>query len=153
MDRQDELNSRILERINISNNLNVRYDPRSISTKYTLPNTISNLNNFSDVHKFGSFNDFSDKIGDESILRNQTCPLQHCSDNVYIPSKNSDLYKYEINNNPDNPNNNVGQLFPGLFRNSIFSNIDNKNNLILEEKDFSTKELFNNDTRQQLKNS
>ena len=150
MDRTDELNSRIFERNNISNNLNIRFDPRSLSTKYTLPQSINELNNFKNLtsdNKIGSLDEYAEKINDESILRNQIYPLQNCSSNQYIPDKNSDLYNYEMNNS----NNPTQQLFPGLFKKNIFSkseNLDTSENLENDKK-----QLFNNDTRQQLKNS
>jgi len=100
MDRNDELNSRIFERNNISNNLNIRFDPRSLSTKYTLPQSIDELNKFKTLtsdNKIGSLDEYAEKINDESILRNQIYPLQNSSTNQYIPDKNSDLYKYEMN--------------------------------------------------------
>ena len=150
MDRNDELNSRIFERNNISNNLNIRFDPRSLSTKYTLPQSIDELNKFKTLtsdNKIGSLDEYAEKINDESILRNQIYPLQNSSTNQYIPDKNSDLYKYEMTNS----NNTTQQLFPGLFKKNIFSkseNLDTSENL-----DSDTKQLFNNDSRQQLKNS
>ena len=153
MDRTDELNSRIFERNNISNNLNIRFDPRSLSTKYTLPQSINELNNFKNLtsdNKIGSLDEYAEKINDESILRNQIYPLQNCSSNQYIPDKNSDLYNYEMTNT----NNPTQQLFPGLFKKNIFSNTGNsENSENLENLENDKKQLFNNDTRQQLKNS
>jgi len=150
MDRTNELNLRILERNNLSNNLNIRFDPRSLSTKYTLPQSINELNKFkilNSENKIGSFNDYAEKIQDESILRNQIYPLQNCSSNEYIPDKNSDLYKYKLDDNI-NP---IPQLFSGLFKNNMFNTLKNSENSENLEND--KKQLFNNDTRQQLKNS
>ena len=142
MDRPEELNSRILERNNISNNFNIRFTPRSVSTKYSLPESITNINSFSSNFKIGDNYDYADKINHESTLRNQIYPLQNNLETHYIPDKTSNLYNNEINNGQ--------QLFPNLFENTIFSNIENNTNNLENIRDNN---LFNNDTRQQLKNS
>ena len=150
MDRPEELNSRILERNNISNNFNIRFTPRSVSTKYSLPESITNINSFSSNFKIGDNYDYADKINHESTLRNQIYPLQNNLETHYIPDKTSNLYNNEINNKNNNEINNGQQLFPNLFENTIFSNIENNINNLENIRDNN---LFNNDTRQQLKNS
>ena len=148
MDRPEELNSRILERNNFSNNLNILFTPRSVSTKYTLPESINNINKFNNNLKIGNYNDYSDKINHESELRNQLYPLQNNLENQYIPNKNSDLYNYEINNTT----NTIPQLFTNLFENNTFSNTSTDNNN-LQNKGTVYQTFFNNDTRQQLKDN
>jgi hypothetical protein len=148
MDRPEELNLRILERNNLSNNQNILFTPRSISTKYTLPESINNINKFNNNLKIGNYNDYSDKINHESELRNQLYPLENNSENQYIPDKNSDLYNYEINNTT----NTIPQLFTNLFENNTFSNSSTDINN-LQNRGTLYNNLFNNDTRQQLKDN
>jgi hypothetical protein len=55
---------------------------------------------------------FATKINKESELRNQFFALQKCSQSVYVPSSNSDLYEYSFqNNNSLLPNNSHNLLF------------------------------------------
>ena len=76
-------------------------------------------------------------------------PLQNCPQAQYIPNSNSDLYNVNIPNNPNNPE----QLFHNLFAPSVFSNTEKQS----DNKDNSNGNLgnnmFNNDTRQQLKDN
>jgi len=148
MDRPEELNLRILERNNLSNNQNILFTPRSISTKYTLPESINNINKFNNNLKIGNYNDYSDKINHESELKNLVYPLENNSENQYIPDKNSDLYNYEINNTT----NTIPQLFTNLFENNTFSNSSTDTNN-LQNRGTLYNNLFNNDTRQQLKDN
>ena len=169
MDRLEELNSRIFQRIDMPNYLNIRLTPRSAHTKYTLPESISSINKINYNKKIGEFNDYADKITEESTLRNHYNSIQ------YNPNKTNNLYNYKIHNtntnntntnntntnntntnntntnntntNNTNTNNTNQQLFPGLFEEQIFSNTNNKLN------NFQNNTLFNNDTRQELKNS
>jgi hypothetical protein len=83
---------------------------------------------------------FASNINNESILRNQVFALQNCSQSVYVPSSDSDLYQYSFK--PEKSGN-YCQPFPGLFRKEHFNefnpNIENIGDGI-----------FMNHTRQQL---
>jgi hypothetical protein len=76
---------------------------------------------------------FASNINIESELRNQVYALQKCSQAVYVPSSNSDLYTYKFQTKTqDNPhellfkNENFGSFnpnpSPGVCGNSIFYN-------------------------------
>jgi hypothetical protein len=53
---------------------------------------------FNPGNRMAPWSGFSNKIGDESILRNQIYPLEKSnSNNVYVPSSKSDLYVPIIN--------------------------------------------------------
>ena len=146
MDRTEILNQRILDRNNLANNLNIRFSPRSLPTKYSLPENINTLNNFKPFNIIGNNVDFENKINDESILKNRINHLQKCNKSEYIPNIDGQLYNYEIENTNKNNDNAVKQTFPRLFERHVFSN-NEKNSDNLDNS------LFNNDTRQQLKNN
>lgn len=82
---------------------------------------------------------FATNINTESELRNQIYALQSCSQSVYVPSADSDLYKFGFK-----PNNNVQQPFPGLFQTEHFGAFNpNPENI--------GQGLFQNCTRQQIR--
>ena len=174
MDRVNELNARILARNNVSGNLDIQFNPRPQPTKYvfTQPNikTLSKINNKNynsgyDITKtfnpgtiMGPWSGYVTKVNDESILRNQIYSLNNCPHTQYIPSYNSDLYNLNIPNNEINPNNETNpnnvtkQSFPRLFETQAFSRTDNNISNKHSKKNLGNN-IFNNDTRQQLKNN
>jgi hypothetical protein len=89
----------------------------------------------------GPWSGYSQKINDESVLRNQVYALQRGSQSDYIPSSGSDLYSSPISENTVAPT-----QFPYLFRNDI--NATNKN--VLPEHHDVHHTIFSNHTRQQL---
>lgn len=158
----DEINTRILERNITMGNLDILCSPRSISTKYTLPSDINNINSqqininkynfsyniedsFNPGNTKGSWSGFIKNINNESVLRNQVYALQKFPQSEYIPKSTSDMY---VNSIPPKDNNNAEVLFPNLFNHTISTN--NTNN-----KYFGNigNNLFNNYTRQQLKDN
>lgn len=86
---------------------------------------------------------FATKINKESELRNQFFALQKCSQSVYVPSSNSDLYEYSFKNNNSLLQNNTHNL---LFVNEKFDNF-NPN----PDTNLVGISLFNNATRTQVK--
>ena len=141
--------------------LDILFGSRPQATKYTFPivindskecsniiNTRYNVNEcFNPGTSKGPWSGYITKVNHESVLRNQIFALQKFPQSVYIPNSNSDLYNYSI---PQTGPNNVEQLFPNLFNNNIINNKnqENKNNL-----GNIGNNLFNNDTRQQLKDN
>tara|TARA_X000000950_G_C13823732_1_gene623047 strand:+ start:820 stop:1314 length:495 start_codon:yes stop_codon:yes gene_type:complete len=87
----------------------------------------------------GPYVGYSNQIDRESQLKNIFHPLQKCSQNTYVPSSNSNLYKNE------NYNNNLRHNFRHLDRVDKFKPF-NPNNCNLGNN------MFNNHTRQQTKN-
>ena len=159
----NQLNERIQERNITSSNLDILYSFRPQQTKYTklpvLDNTqCTNFNNnlpYDITQTFfpgttnGPLSGFVSKINDESILRNQIYATQKFPQAAYTPDSKSDLYNSTIMKN-SNTNNNAGQPFPGLFENSLEPTIKTSN---LKNLENLGNNLFNNHTRQQLKNS
>ena len=101
--------------------------------------------NLSDTFNPGSggapWSGYSQKINDESVLRNQVYALQRGSQSDYIPSSGSDLYSSPICVNTVAPN-----QFPYLFRNDITAT----NKHVLPEHHDVHHTIFSNHTRQQL---
>lgn len=155
--RTDTNNARIYQRNLPSQPLQPYFDSRPVSTKYSLMPIVDlrKLNNvpvtqlptYNPEHTFNPGNamapwsGFSANINKESILRNQLYALQTCSQSVYIPKSNSDLYEVHWKEQQ-----NIRQPFPNLFKNEIFDNVNPNPNP--ELVGFS---LYNNATRQQNK--
>jgi hypothetical protein len=87
---------------------------------------------------------YASNINNESELRNQVYALQSCPQAFYIPSSTSSLYNVSWNNNV----NNGQQPFPNLFVEEPVNSYANANNT---NSDIGYA-LFNNSTRQQLRN-
>ena len=85
---------------------------------------------------------FASSINTESELRNQIFALQKCSQSVYVPNSNSDLYQVRFQNQQQNQQ----QPFPGLFQNETFAPV----NPNPSPEQVGT-ELFNNNTRVQVR--
>lgn len=87
---------------------------------------------------------FASNINVESELRNQIYALQKCSQSVYVPQSNSDLYKYSFT--PNSASSNLFQPHSLLFRQDNFDNFNpNPNNNIVGSN------MFSNPTRVQVK--
>ena len=155
LDREEELNRRLAERNIPSKNLQPLFNTRPQATKYTYlpflvqdPCKTSYSSTAEPYSVEGVFNPGTSKapwsgyiqnVNKESILRNQIFALQNDSRAAYIPSSDSDLYATTLI-----PGNDSTQPFPNLFKQENFGNFDpNIANL--------GKSLFNNCTRQQLK--
>lgn len=84
---------------------------------------------------------YSSNVNIESDLRNQIFALQKCSQAVYVPSANSDLYQFGFK-----PNKQDVQPFPNLFAEEQFSQFNpNPENI--------ANSVFYNATRQQMKDA
>lgn len=159
LDRTDELNERILARNIPDRSLDINFEFRAQPTKYVyLPTIDKNQceisekkepyvieDTFNPGNKKGPWTGFMNRVDHESKLRNQIVPLQNNDHLVYIPKDTSDLYK---NIMPYMEKINMSHL--KLFEKSNFSSSENEinlNNLNLAQN------IFNNDTRQQLKDS
>ena len=82
---------------------------------------------------------FATNINTESELRNQVFALQACSQAVYVPSSDSDLYKFGFR-----PSRSTQQPFPGLFQTEHF-------NLFNPNPENVGQGLFQNCTRQEIR--
>jgi hypothetical protein len=155
--KANTMNIRTYSRNIPSSELQPYLDTRSTSTKYALlpivdlrspittvlkqQATFNPRNTFNPGNDFGPWSGFATNVNKESDLRSQTNAIQECSQAFYVPSSNSDLYKYGWKQN-----NSIVQPFPDLFKNEHFSpfNPNSHSNTI----GFG---LFNNATRQQTK--
>lgn len=157
--RVEDLNKRIFERNIPSRTLQQQFSVRPVSTKFTKFQTLSEnetLNNNEKINMLPTYNiqnDFNpgstappqgyiNNIDDESRLNRQFFSNQNSFQSKWIPSTESSLYKTDKVCWEDK------QPFPKLFEdfNSINSNINKL------EKYNVGKDLWQNSTRQQLKN-
>ena len=109
IDYDNELNVRIMERVQASQPLQPLYDPRPASTKYTLFQTTPEPQKSTEpLHQYkeystektfhpgnrGPVDYYAKQIDQESTLRSQFAALQKADAAVYIPETHSDLYVY-----------------------------------------------------------
>jgi hypothetical protein len=151
-------NTRIYDRNVPSQFLQPYLSTRPVMTKYSFmpivdPRTpvITPLNQlptykptqiFNPGNTMSPWSGFASSINKESELRNQVFALQHCSQSVYVPSSQSDLYTYSFK--PENSGNQT-QSFRELFKTEHFNNFNpNEENI--------GNGLFNNFTRQEIRN-
>jgi hypothetical protein len=155
-DREEQLNKRISSRNVPSNDLQPQFSSRPISTKYSLlpildrravaTEKIQQLATYNNSTVFNPgtaeapWAGYSSKINVESELKNINFALQNADQAHFIPDTTSDMYINIINNG-----NAVNQPFPGLFTNPDLGTF-NPNPCKLGQ------EIFNNNTRCQLKN-
>ena len=121
-------------------------DPRipeqSIKTQLIPQGTYNSEDVFNPGTRNAPWSGFATNINIESELRNQVYALQSCSQSVYVPSTESDLYKFGFNNN--NYFNKIQQPFPGLFKEEHFNSFNpNEYNI--------AKGIFQNSTRAQIR--
>ena len=156
-ERVEELNERILARNYPDRALDVQFQFRSQPTRYVYFPTIDKeqciisdkqpayciKKTFNPCTRNGPWSGYVNKVDDESRLRNQLVPLQNNDYLAYIPKDISDLYKNSMvksgNTQP------YSRLFEKPNLSSSQNNLSNNSNLAIN--------LFNNDTRQQLKDS
>jgi len=132
-ERTDELNERIRDRQFIERPLPPN-SFRPCQTKYTLFTALDNRIPPSTLHHSVLLN-----VDSESMLKNQTSPLQRGSQNVYVPSSSSDLYKVHVSSVNNEP-----QPFPHLFERPTLQTSR-------EQRVMPEKNRFSNSTRIQLK--
>lgn len=155
----NETNRRIYDRNVPSQMLQQYLDVRPVMTKYSYfpivdPRKEVNvrMNQYPTFNPHTMFNPgntqspwsgFATNINKESELRNQIYALQKCSQAVYVPSSNSDLYTYSFK-----PNNNMNSLQQHnlLFNEEKFDSFNpNPNSNIIGSQ------IFSNPTRAQVK--
>jgi hypothetical protein len=86
---------------------------------------------------------FASNVNHESELRGQIFALQECSQAIYVPTSQSSLYNVHWKN--ANPS--LNQPFPDLFKKEEFGPVSTNT-----DPSVIGYALFNNATRQQLKN-
>jgi hypothetical protein len=91
-------------------------EPRKpINVPLTVQPTFSPHTVFNPGNTESPWSGFASKINVESELRNQIYALQKCSQAVYVPSSNSDLYNYGFTPNTSSQSHSL------LFQNQSFS--------------------------------
>jgi hypothetical protein len=117
-------------------------DPRAtINMPLKQEATFNNQQIFYPGNDSAPWSGYASNVNRESELRNQIYALQSCPQAFYIPSSNSSLYNISWNNKINNGN----QPFPNLFTEEPVNTYTKQN----ENIGYA---LFNNATRQQLKN-
>ena len=153
---QEQTNTRIYDRNIPSQMLQPYLDVRPVLTKYSYfpivdPRKELNVRMeqmptynvgkvFNPCNAPAPWSGFASNINKESELRNQIYALQKCSQAVYVPQSNSDLYNYKFKT--------VTQPNPHelLFQNNTFNNF-NPN----PQPEIIGSGIFNNNTRVQVK--
>lgn len=165
-ERNGELDKRIYER-NMMTDVKLRpnFDPRSVNTRQivfpivTTPTNVGKESHkipinkyleynpnkvFSSIQSNGPTKSYLDNIMVESSLRNQYFGIQHGAiQSTYIPSSKSDLYVVEI---PQSTERREEQPFPLLFEKSTHKTTGSVLDIQIG------KDVFNNATKQQLRN-
>jgi hypothetical protein len=159
--RVDELNERMVARQFPDKPLAPNFDPRPISTKYSLfpaldrrappsvpikPTETHNVHsNFSPATHNGPPQTYLNNIDTESVLRNQTVALQHGpTQGVYVPNSSSDLYKVHVSGDNRGP-----QPHKGLFTHAPISQTPREGHV---QQSKIGQQTFHNHTRIQLRN-
>ena len=118
-------------------------DPRrQLTTKLNEQPTYNINSTFNPGNNMSPWSGFASNINTESVLRNQIYALQNCSQSVYVPSSNSDLYSNVFQpKNTGNPN--AHKL---LFKQDHFNDFNpNPNDSVVGGN------FFMNSTRSQVK--
>jgi hypothetical protein len=156
-ERTEELNRRILDRLNPNRLMQSQFDIRSVPTRYIRMPMIDSVNpsqtpiirvpDYSVSKDFNPGNDkspyagYANDIDRESNLKNLFYPKQRCAQAYHIPNTTSDLYEYNFSVNEED----VNQPHPRLFTEENFSPFNpNRCNL-------GGNRIYNH-TRQQVKN-
>lgn len=157
-ERTTELDNRILERNFPSAPLEPNYDPRPISTKYSLmpalagrkPNAEPKMNyvqynvhnTFNPCNDGAPVNGFLNNVEHETYLRNQYFALQKGDKQNYVPKSSSELYNDYIFEKEGGQ-----QPHPELFKKNNFIN----NRAGHSGLDGIGRDIFHNNTRTQLR--
>jgi hypothetical protein len=159
--RQDIMNTRTYVRNIPSQPLQPYLDARSVLTKYSIMPIVdprreintpliqqatyspSQIFNPGNVIARAPWSGFASNINQESDLRGQLYALQKCSQATYVPNSKSSLYNVHWKNQ----GNSVTQPFPELFKKDDLSTSSSNT-----DPTTIGYALFNNATRQQLKN-
>ena len=157
-ERTTELDNRILERNFPSAPLEPNYDPRPISTKYSLmpalagrkPNAEPKMNyekynvhnTFNPCNDGAPVNGFLNNVEHETYLRNQYFALQKGDKQNYVPKSSSELYNDYVFEKEGGE-----QPHPELFKKNNFIN----NRAGHSGLDGIGRDIFHNNTRTQLR--
>jgi hypothetical protein len=113
---------------------------RSIILNYENTNSTTSDTNTCNID--GKWCKYVNNIDTESILKNQVYALQHAPHTKYVPDSSSELYK-----------SNTIKTYNKNAKQSTHSNINNPNNPNNPNIESHISTLFNQDTRQILKNN
>ena len=150
----DSINTRIYDRNLPSQTLQPQLSVRPVMTKYSLMPVVDPrkpiCENFAVQPTYNQYQIFNPGQGApyngynpnvESELRNQIYALQSCPQSVFVPSSDSDLYKFQFQPCESSK---VPQQFQELFKQERFNSFNpNPENI--------GQSIFNNHTRQETK--
>jgi len=156
--KTNTINNRLFARNRPSQALQPYLDGRAVTTKFSVmpivdlrrpvetplrqAPTYDIKTTFNPGNNFAPWSGYASNVNNESSLRNQFYGLQSCSQSVYVPSSQSDLYQVQWNQQQ------LDQPFPGLFKIDIPAHSLDNNGEISKNIGY---EIFNNATRQQNK--
>jgi hypothetical protein len=147
VDRVEQLNSRLVERLNVSKNPTVLFSPRPSPTKYVkmpvvydpMPSSVKIKNRTSELSFFPTDSmapGALDKTDIESNLKNIGFALQKNDRAVYVPSSKSDLYtETKLGNQGER------QPHPLLFTHVVTKNTGIPSNLVVPTQIFNNVRL------------
>ena len=157
-EKNDTINNEIYKRNIPSTNIQMSFDSRPVSTKYSVMPIIDHkkpsdvkiniLENYDTNETFfpgtskPHYSGFANNIDNESLLRSQFFALQNCYKQNFIPSTKSNLYNHEIFNKTTNIDLDSETIFKKEQFNNFNPNISNN----------IGNSFFHNNTRVQLKN-
>ena len=149
-ERNNEINQRMFQRNTTDKPLEPNISVRATPTKYVrmpivnvrkpaneplaLYNIYDNKKQFYPGDSKAPWSGFADNVDTETQLRNTMFALQKCDQREYVPSTNSNMYSYPLQ-----------QLPPPFQHGLLFSVPEVQNN----RPDFNDNEVFNNSTRYQ----
>lgn len=156
---QNLSNERFSKRNIPSSNLQPYLESRPVLTKYAIlpvvdqrpeirtpliqQATYNTTHTFNPGNAGAPWSGFASNVNCESELRGQIYGLQKSNQSIYVPDSSSDLYKVQWNSNQQTS---YSQPFPKMFQTEHLGSF-NPN----PHKDTVGYALFNNSTRQQLK--
>jgi hypothetical protein len=158
MDRVDEVNNRLNNRLAASHELEPVFDPRPNCTRGgQISHTESDIplkqyqnynpeTMFVPITKTGPYKGYVTRIHLENELRHQFFALQRSENADFIPSTQSDLYTISVPSKP-NKHEDLIHEHKNLFVEEGFANFDPTENIKARES------LFNNHTQQYVKDS
>ena len=169
IDVTDIINDRIFARTTTSDNLDVLLGPRPLPTKYVHPNQTINppchrrilpykTDTFNPGNRNGTWSGFISNINIESMLKNQHYAAQKFPQAQFIPNSDSDLYNSQV---PVSETSTAEALYPNLFNANkikqdpehLGDSVKLQNQQNQQNQQNLGNNVFNNHTRQQLKDS
>jgi hypothetical protein len=149
----ENLNTRIFDRCFPDMDLQPNFDPRPVSTKYTIFSIVDSYNHtevfFNPGNAKAPVSGFLKKVDLESDLRNQNCRLEKYDlGNKYTPNPNSDMFRVTV---PQQKGENLAlKEHPLLFE---YFSLESSTDEFTNEYNTVGQQKFNNCTRTQIRST